>query len=145
MKRLYYLAPAMLCAVLAAPAAAGSMSALGAELTGAEETAGGDPDGSGRFAARIDSSGGDVCYTLTVDGIDEPTAAHIHSGAAGTDGPPVVELWVTEEGEEELCIAEEPDTLKAILKDPAAYYVNVHNEAFPAGAVRGQLAKPAKK
>jgi hypothetical protein len=27
----------------------------------------------------------------------------------------------------------------AIVRDPAAYHVNVHNVDFPAGAVRGQL------
>jgi hypothetical protein len=30
--------------------------------------------------------------------------------------------------------------LKAIIRDPQDYYVNVHNAPFPNGAVRSQLA-----
>jgi hypothetical protein len=113
---------------------------LVASLSGAAETQGGAPDGSGNFSAEVDTDTGDVCYTLTVDGIGDPVAAHIHAGAAGADGKPVTPLDVTD-ADDDLCIALEPATLKLIAATPSNYYVNVHTKDFPAGAVRGQLAK----
>jgi hypothetical protein len=127
-------------AALALPAAASAAGVkLTATLTGANETGGGDPDGSGTLSADVDAASGDFCYTLTATGTDTPVAAHVHSGAAGADGPPVITLAVTGEGDDE-CVAVEPDTLKAILAAPQNYYVNVHTAAMPKGALRGQLA-----
>lgn len=113
---------------------------LAAELGGANETKGGDNDGSGSFSAEIDAETGDVCYVLNVSDIGDALAAHLHAGAAGKDGKPVISLQVTGE-DEDLCVAAEPDTLKEILAAPDSYYVNVHTREFPAGAVRGQLSK----
>ena len=67
-------------------------------------------------------------------------AAHIHAGAAGTDGAPVLTLEVTG-ADGDMCMAAEPDTLKPIVATPEAYDVNVHTADFPKGAIRGQLAK----
>lgn len=128
-------------AVLAVPAAASAAAVkLVATLNGANETGGGDPDGAGKLSADIDADSGDFCFTLSAKGTDAPTAAHIHSGEAGVDGPPVVTLRVTGEGSDD-CVAAEPDTLKAILAAPEKYYANIHTGAFPKGAVRGQLSQ----
>lgn len=111
---------------------------LHAMLKGAEETAGGDPDGAGEFKAEVDADSGDFCYTLGADKIAKPVAAHIHEGAAGTDGPPVITISVTGMDSDD-CVAAEPDLLKAIMANPAGYYANVHTGDYPKGAVRGQL------
>jgi len=37
------------------------------------------------------------------------------------------------------CVGAARPLLAAILRDPAAYYVNVHTTQYPAGAIRGQL------
>lgn len=134
----YLLIPALLAAS-AVPATAASVK-LGATLAGANEPAGGDSDGAGRFSADIDTDSGDLCYTLTADRIGKATAAHIHTGAAGVNGPPVVTLTVTGASGDE-CLAIDPEALKPIVANPAGYYVNVHNAEFPAGAIRGQLEK----
>ena len=122
--------------LFAAPLSAISPRAtLTAELAGANETAGGDADGSGSFSATVDADEGDLCYALKADKIAAATMAHVHSGAAGANGPPVITIAMTDDN----CMAVEPDVLKAIIANPANYYINIHNAEFPAGAIRGQL------
>jgi CHRD domain len=125
------------CSVAAAmPATAlAAQVKLVAALTGANEPAGGDPKGSGAFKVSIDADAGDFCYSLSGTGIGKPTMAHVHSGAVGVDGPPVITIDVADDE----CRAVDPAVLKQIVAAPANYYVNIHTAAFPKGAVRGQL------
>jgi len=134
------LAPMLIVAGIAMPLTAASAATvkLTATLTGANEVPPADPDGTGTFNVEIDPDKGDFCYTITSAKIAAPTMAHVHSGAAGANGPPIVTL--DPKGSDE-CMAVEPNALKPIIATPEAYYVNIHNAQFPGGAIRGQLKK----
>ena len=141
------LAALALAATAAANHPGGGGVKISTPMSGAEEchTAGicgaGDPDGTGFFAGRINVGQGELCYTLEVSNIDPATAAHIHIAPAGEPGPVVIPLAAPTDGSSSGCVAVDRDLAKAIVQDPAAYYVNVHNVAFGPGAVRGQLEK----
>jgi hypothetical protein len=115
---------------------------LDTALTGAAEVPGpGDTDGGGTANVTVNSGQRQVCYTLSVTNIDPATMAHIHKAAVGVAGPVVVALKAPTTGSSEACATVSRELALDILKSPANYYVNVHNEPFPSGAIRGQLAK----
>ena len=115
---------------------------LQTNLTGAAEVPGpGDPDGTGTAQITVNAGQKQVCYKLRVSNIAPATAAHIHEAAPTAAGPVVVTLGAPTSGTSSGCVTVTRALALEILKDPGDYYVNVHNAAFPAGAVRGQLAK----
>jgi hypothetical protein len=65
--------------------------------------------------------------------------AHIHAGVTGMAGDVVVTLDPPTRGFSANCTTVDPAVAGAIAATPSAYYVNVHNAEFEAGAVRGQL------
>ena len=113
-------------------------------LTGAAEVPGpGDTDGAGLFEARVNPGTERICYTLTAANIDAATAAHIHQGSP-TEAGGVVLTLDTPDGDDddsEDCQDIDRGLAQQIIQNPANYYVNVHNAAFPNGAIRGQLMK----
>jgi hypothetical protein len=112
---------------------------LRAWMTGEKEVPGpGDPDGSGTAVVKVFQK--KVCYTLKVQKIQlVDLAAHIHLGLRDEAGPVVVPLEPPEGGSSSACTAI-PRALSLELREhPSRYYVNVHNEKFPDGAIRGQL------
>jgi len=114
----------------------------------------GDPNGRGEaYVFGVDGDPTTLCYVLTVDGIATATAAHIHEGAPGENGPVVANLAAPGDGNAADCLTEgevgpgttpkfptgEPQIVQDILANPGDYYVNVHNTEYPGGAIRGQL------
>ncbi|TMQ66187.1 MAG: CHRD domain-containing protein [Candidatus Eisenbacteria bacterium] len=114
---------------------------VSATLDGIAELAGGDPDGSGQVVINISPGSGEICYDLTVTGIEPATAAHIHHAPVGVNGPIVVALTAPSSGSSQDCVTIDKDLAKDILQHPEEYYVNVHNADYPAGAIRGQLSR----
>ncbi len=116
---------------------------LTAELTGSTQVPGpGDPAGSGSFRSTIvlNEAAGELCYELEVADLgSEVTAAHIHRGAEGEAGEVHVALTPPLGGPVEECVTVNATELVPLMDDPDQFYVNVHSQGHPDGAVRGQL------
>jgi hypothetical protein len=153
MRRAFVPVPFLVAIVLAA-GLAGSAAAkplAGAEqggrpltttLTGAVEVpVPGDPDGAGTARLTLNAGREQVCYELVVSGIAPATAAHVHEAPAGSAGGVVVGLEAPADGSSTGCVHLDRSEILDILRDPENYYVNVHNAAFPGGALRGQLGR----
>ena len=97
--------------------------------------------GSGSVTVVVDPPKGTVCYIMNVAGLDNVTAAHIHKGGPGENGPPVVPLEAPAGGASGGCVPVTAEVSAALLANPGGYYVNVHTQALPSGAIRGQLTK----
>lgn len=135
----------LIVAAVAAPALAAKVSGaqrgglpLEATLTGEAERPGpGDPDGTGTALITLNFGHREVCWELTYEDISAPTAAHIHEAPPTEAGPVVVPLDADEPG----CATVDGDLMRDLRRNPSAYYVNIHNAEFPAGAIRGQLER----
>ena len=140
MRRLTLLAALVLAVVLiaAVPVVAAQRATLEASLTGEKEVPGpGDPNGRGEADVKVYKE--KVCYELEVKRIKPATAAHIHRGGPNVDGDIVVELKAPTDGSSEGCKAISKNLSKKLRDNPSHYYVNVHNDPYPDGAIRGQL------
>jgi hypothetical protein len=113
----------------------------------------GDPDASATAVCQLvdDQT---ICYGFTLDNTDTPTIVHIHRGAANENGAPVIEFANvpknaagqpsgdpgTSSGCKTVSTPAELAALKQIRNNPRGFYVNMHTQAYPKGAVRGQLS-----
>ena len=132
----------LLAASMLASAASAFHRPFTATLIGANEVpVPGSPLGFGSAAVHIEFDQGMVCYALSVSQLSPPaTAAHIHQGPAGVEGPIVVPFDAPVDGTANGCVeGVNQDLLQAINASPSEFYVNVHNAEFPRGAIRGQL------
>jgi len=125
----------------ATPAAEGGRPYTAALTGAAERPNPGDPDGTGTATLRVNAGQGQVCYTINVANIDAATLAHIHRGGVDVAGPVVVNFTPPADGSSEGCASVDRALAQELIRAPAGFYVNVHNAAFPSGAVRGQLSR----
>lgn len=116
----------------------------------------GNADASGRYDLMLNADMDVICFDIEIAGATDnpqspaPTANHLHDGAAGEVGPPVVLFpnpemdgagnLITEGCLESPYVADSDVTLADIEADPVAYYADYHTEEFPRGDVRGQLS-----
>ena len=100
---------------------------------------GGDPDGTGFATVLVDSKDGVACFDVDVQNVATPITGRIQSGSAGAIGPPVVFLFENREPPVRECVTADRKTLKEVGKNPEQFYLNIVNDEFPIGAVRGQL------
>jgi hypothetical protein len=109
--------------------------------------------GAAEFEATM--GGKELKYKLTVEGIENVTAAHIHIGKKGKNGPPVAGLFAgpKKEGtfsgtlgegtitDKDLVGPLAGKTVKDLIKAlrSGELYVNVHTDKYPDGELRGQI------
>ncbi|HSR90439.1 MAG TPA: CHRD domain-containing protein, partial [Gemmatimonadales bacterium] len=101
---------------------------------------GGDPDGSGVIALKLNAASGTVCYEFSWSHIAEPTAARILGGDPAHPAAEQVLLF-TRGASHSGCVSAAPQLIAKIRANPVGYYVQIENTEIPGGALRGKLAR----
>ena len=107
----------------------------------------GDQDGSATGSITVNVGQDRVCWEFTnVMNVAPVNRGHIHRAPAGSNGGIVVDFFNVTAGTQGPltgCTTTPlgKDLLKDIIKNPSAFYLNLHNADFPGGAIRGQLEK----
>lgn len=110
-------------------------------LSGDNEVPAVATDASAIATTTVNPETGAIVGVIATTGLDDATAAHIHTGAAGENGDVIIgleqsaddtSLWQTPEG------STLTDEQLDAFDDDGLYY-NVHTPANPDGEVRGQL------
>lgn len=124
-----------------------------ARLTGANEVPAVTTAATGTFTATLDEAAGTLTWALSVPTITGATAAHLHTGAAGTNGGVVVNLFAAPTGAAASTINVSGTARAADLVGPMAgnlpgfiaalkagtIYANVHTTANAGGEIRAQV------
>jgi hypothetical protein len=113
-----------------------NQSKLTANLQPVTTPPGASGSGSATVTIRLGTS--TLCHTLTVSGLVDVQAAHIHRGSTGAV---VVPLTTPTTGTSSGCGTVEKALLQEIVKSPGAFYINVHTLTYPNGQIRGDLSR----
>jgi hypothetical protein len=154
-KTLLQLAVFSATVLFAAFAIAAGKGGFQAKLSGSEETPAVKTKAEGEAVFHLLKDGKELSYRLTVANIENVTAAHIHMGKKGVEGPPVAGLFAgpKKEGSFKGVLAEGTITEKSLMGSLSGKsvhdlvkmiksgdtYVNVHTDKYPNGEIRGQI------
>jgi hypothetical protein len=131
----------------AAPYRSGTYSA---HMNASNATPPTEENGTGLASMRVE--GNKFTYTITVSDLSGPaTAAHIHVGADGVSGPPVLTFEIKNGGKGRIAEGSvdlsknvsnsvSGDSLRVLLGNGSAY-VNVHTAKHPGGEIRAQIVQ----
>ena len=106
-------------------------------LTGAEETPPVTTSATGTGAIKI-AADKSVSGTVKTAGI-EGTVAHIHVGAPGQSGPPIITLTKGADGQWSVPAGSKLTEDQYASFKAGNLYVNVHSAEHKAGEIRGQM------
>jgi len=135
---------ALMLSLFGTSAATAQGTHLHAVLVGGNETpSAGHPTAFGTAAVSFRGTNQtQVCVVIVVHGLPAPTAAHIHPGF-GPEAKPFVVLLNTpaagNPGFSSGCYPISAALSQQIRARPSAYYINIHTDPHPGGAIRGQL------
>jgi hypothetical protein len=136
-------AVALLGAIATSAIAGNDPNKLRAGLNGVKEIPDADPNGAGTAFVTLKGGVNRVCFNISYEKIGKPLAGHIHRGGKRANGAIVVPLFEgARPGGSPItgCANDVAGaTINQIRNNPGGFYVNLHNSAYPAGAIRGQL------
>ena len=140
------------------PSALAQKTIFTATLSGSDQVPAVDTSAKGEATFQLSPSGDSLTYTISVSDIEDASAAHIHIGAMGKNGPPVAMLYPTDAspakaGKFSGVLAKGTITATSFMGsmngktvadlvtqiEGGNTYVNVHTKAHPGGEIRGQL------
>lgn len=108
-----------------------------ARLTGANEVPANASAATGTAVAFLHQPDNRLVYMVDTTGLANVTAAHVHNGAVGVNGPVVFPL--NGGGGVYGGVSGRLTTAQINTAMADGFYVNVHTAAFPGGEIRGQL------
>jgi hypothetical protein len=104
-------------------------------------------EGAGSFAAQSNVGQGRICWRITVTGLTDVTAAHIHYRTGPKARQIAVPLALPSPfiAPTKGCVDAPRGLVRQILQHPGLFYVNVHTTTYPDGAISGMLKRATKR
>lgn len=107
------------------------------KLTSAASIPKGPPHASGRAVVKLSRKTQQACWTISTHGVQKLLSAHVRKAPPGKAGPVIIPLGArfAKTG----CVTVPLKSIRAVIGNPHAYYVDVLARKYLNGALRGQL------